>query len=403
MIPRLLMGVSIVVTAAVFAADPTAYVINSTGETLSKISLTTGQVTNDILTLGRDIDSYPNQIIVRDTLAYVICSGTDEIQIINLNDQKTAGWISFPAGENPYWMAFADDTTLYVTLLTANAMARVNPVTRQEVARKTVGLSPEGIIIIDNIAYIAITAYDFNTWSWGQGMVAVYDIAADSVITHLPVGKNPQFMAMDRLGRIHVSCTGDYWSIPGMIYIIEPTDTTVIDSLSIGGQPGQICIGPDDIAYLAAGGWAADGEVLQYQSLTGEILHGGGSPIVVDSGAVGIAAFQDSTVFVTCFGDKVVRLDSAGEKLYTYIAGDGPGHLDFNYLPGDATGDWQANIGDAVYLVTYVFRGGPPPAEPRWRANANGDGAINVGDAVYIVGYVFRGGPRPRVASAWVR
>lgn len=68
--------------------------------------------------------------------------------------------------------------------------------------------------------------------------------------------------------------------------------------------------------------------------------------------------------------------------------------------PGDANNDNKVNVGDAVYIISYVFRGGPAPvclAE----GNANGDftpqGAnkINVGDAVYIISYVFRQGPAP--------
>ncbi|MDD4052250.1 MAG: hypothetical protein PHR28_10195 [candidate division Zixibacteria bacterium] len=195
MIHRTIIAVAIVfITAgAVHGVNPTAYVINSTGETLSKIDLITEQVINNILPLGSDIDSYPNQIIVRDTLAYVICSGTDEIQIINLNDEKTAGWITFSSGENPYWMAFTDDTTLYVTLLVGDAVARVNPVTRQIIKRTPVGMSPEGIVIVDGKAYIAVTAYDFSIWDWGQGKVAVYDVAGDTVLAEVMVGKNPQF------------------------------------------------------------------------------------------------------------------------------------------------------------------------------------------------------------------
>jgi DNA-binding beta-propeller fold protein YncE len=405
MIHKAIIAAFIVLTAAgtIQGINPTAYVINSTGETLSKINLTTQQVTNNILILGADIDSYPNQIVVRDTLAYVICSGTDEIQIINLNDEKTAGWIRFLPGENPYWMAFVDDTTLYVTLLTTNAVARVNPVTHQVGKRTPVGMSPEGIVIIDNTAYIAITAYDFDTWSWGQGKVAVYDVAADTVMAEILVGKNPQFVAIDQRGRLHVACTGDFGSIAGRIYIIDPADNSIVDSLAIGGQPGQVCIGPDDHAFLAAGGWAADGQVLEYDAATGDILHGGTNPIAVDLGATGIASFQDSTVFVACFSDKVVQLGFDGVRLHTYAAGDGPGHLDFNYLPGDVNGDWQVNVGDAVYLVGYIFRGGPSPAYPHWRANANGDGVINIGDAVYLVSYIFRSGPRPRIGPTWMR
>ncbi len=65
---------------------------------------------------------------------------------------------------------------------------------------------------------------------------------------------------------------------------------------------------------------------------------------------------------------------------------------------GDANGDNQINIGDAVYIVTYVFRGGPAPV-PLEAGDANGDSQINVGDAVYLVNYIFRNGPAPCMGS----
>jgi hypothetical protein len=73
--------------------------------------------------------------------------------------------------------------------------------------------------------------------------------------------------------------------------------------------------------------------------------------------------------------------------------GDGIGDA-CDFLCGDATRDGNINIGDAVYIVNYVFRGGPAPA-PVEAGDANCDGKVNIGDAVYIVNYVFRGGPAP--------
>ncbi len=62
--------------------------------------------------------------------------------------------------------------------------------------------------------------------------------------------------------------------------------------------------------------------------------------------------------------------------------------------PGDANNDGTVNVGDAVYIIGYIFRGGPvPPCTEE--GDANGDGKINIGDAVYIVSYVFRGGLPP--------
>lgn len=61
-------------------------------------------------------------------------------------------------------------------------------------------------------------------------------------------------------------------------------------------------------------------------------------------------------------------------------------------LAGDANGDGKINIGDAVYIITYILRDGPlPPCEAE--ADPNADGKINVGDAVYIIAYIFRDGP----------
>ncbi|MCK5125497.1 MAG: putative Ig domain-containing protein [candidate division Zixibacteria bacterium] len=62
--------------------------------------------------------------------------------------------------------------------------------------------------------------------------------------------------------------------------------------------------------------------------------------------------------------------------------------------PGDANIDGAVNIGDAVYIINYVFRGGPAPVFMNW-ADANADCAVNVADAVYLINFIFRGGLSP--------
>ncbi|MCK5125885.1 MAG: dockerin type I repeat-containing protein [candidate division Zixibacteria bacterium] len=61
---------------------------------------------------------------------------------------------------------------------------------------------------------------------------------------------------------------------------------------------------------------------------------------------------------------------------------------------GDANGDGPTNVGDAVYLINYAFKGGPAP-DCMSEGDANTDGSVNVGDAVYIINYAFKGGPTP--------
>ncbi|MEE9442183.1 MAG: FG-GAP-like repeat-containing protein [candidate division Zixibacteria bacterium] len=61
---------------------------------------------------------------------------------------------------------------------------------------------------------------------------------------------------------------------------------------------------------------------------------------------------------------------------------------------GDADGSGTINVGDAVYLVNYCFKGQRPPI-PIQAGDANTDENVNVGDVVYLINYIFRHGPPP--------
>jgi len=61
---------------------------------------------------------------------------------------------------------------------------------------------------------------------------------------------------------------------------------------------------------------------------------------------------------------------------------------------GDADGDGNINVADAVFLINYIFKGGPAP-DPLFVGDANCDNDVNLADAVYIVNFVFNNGPEP--------
>ena len=61
---------------------------------------------------------------------------------------------------------------------------------------------------------------------------------------------------------------------------------------------------------------------------------------------------------------------------------------------GDVNGDGIVNVGDVVYLVSYLYKGGPPP-DPVRIGDCNCDDIVNVGDVVFLVSYLYKGGPEP--------
>ncbi len=61
---------------------------------------------------------------------------------------------------------------------------------------------------------------------------------------------------------------------------------------------------------------------------------------------------------------------------------------------GDASGDREVSVGDAVHIITYIFKGGPAP-DPLCMSDANGDDATDISDAVHLINYIFKSGPAP--------
>jgi len=77
------------------------------------------------------------------------------------------------------------------------------------------------------------------------------------------------------------------------------------------------------------------------------------------------------------------------------------GELIYRFLYGDANADAKVTVSDVVYLVNYLFKGGPEP----WLllSDCNNDAKVTVSDVVYLVNYLFKGGPVPVTPSAFAK
>ncbi len=61
---------------------------------------------------------------------------------------------------------------------------------------------------------------------------------------------------------------------------------------------------------------------------------------------------------------------------------------------GDVNNDGTVDISDSVYIMDYIFSGGPAPS-PITAGDIDGDGLVTISDVVYLMDYIFQGGPAP--------
>ncbi len=66
----------------------------------------------------------------------------------------------------------------------------------------------------------------------------------------------------------------------------------------------------------------------------------------------------------------------------------------YGYICGDVDANLIVSISDAVYLINYIFAGGPPPILSLL-ADVSCDGLVSISDAVYVINYIFNGGIVP--------
>jgi len=61
---------------------------------------------------------------------------------------------------------------------------------------------------------------------------------------------------------------------------------------------------------------------------------------------------------------------------------------------GDANGDGVIDLGDVLYVISYLYKGGPAP-DPFEAGDCDCDGIVDLGDVLYLISYLYKGGPAP--------
>lgn len=261
----------------------TIYTMNGSAETISKMTLDDLTIDQNIVSTGQ----IPNQIAVHNGMIYLVNSGTDDIMVIDAaNDSEIAKTIALAEGNNPWAIGFAGSNKAYVTNFNTNNVSVIDLEAGMVLKEIEVGTAPEGILVLNNNAYVTNTGYAGWGVPYDQASVSVIDILSDSVINTIPVPINAQNLAVDPMGRIHVVCTGNYADITGQVAIIDlfagPGWTpAVVDTVILGGSPADIVITSAGKAYCAAWGDGTNGFLYAYNAFTDSVTHDVDDPILV--------------------------------------------------------------------------------------------------------------------------
>lgn len=294
-----------------------AYIVNGLAETISTYNIETQEMKNDVLEVGK----YPNDIKIRDDRGYVVNTGDNSIQVIDLNTNSTIGMISTGDGSSPEKMDFVNESEAYVTCNWTNSVKRIDLTAMSAGTEIAVGTAPWGVVITKGKAYVCNTNVIYGeTTIYEQGTISVIDTATDTVIETIEVGTNPTEVATDGNGNVLVVCTGNYVDVMGELYIIDSSSDAVIDTINLDLTPSKIAIAPSGVAYLTsfAGLLVVD---LSTRAITATLAE--------YTGGDGLAVDLDGNVYV-CVPDwlgggedKLMIMDKDGNLIKTFEAGGG--------------------------------------------------------------------------------
>ena len=114
--------------------------------------------------------------------------------------------------------------------------------------------------------------------------------------------------------------------------------------------------------------------------------------------------FQDRTAELAPTGTSIDQVSSFGEDAFgeIYIVDYSDGEIykivpdgvpSACFLCGDVNSD-VVNIFDITFLISYLYLGGPAPADSN-SADVNNDGMVNIFDITGLISYLYLGGSPP--------
>jgi YVTN family beta-propeller protein len=296
-----------------------AYIVNGSAQTLSMFDIEKSEMKNDVFNTGK----WTADIKIAGDKAYVVNTGDNNIQIVDLITLTQTGLINIGDNTSPERIVFADNNKAYVTCLYTNSTKVIDLGSNAVTKDIPVGMGPMGATVAGKKIYVCNPAYDFATNSYGKGTVSVIDSATDSVVKTIDVETNP-LEAVTFGDKVFVMCVGNYVDTFGKLCIIDSASNTVTKTADLGTTPSGIAVSPKGIAYITT-----FGGLISVDVNSGAMIHTSASPLTDFASGSGIAFSKDGTGYICVAdwagtgNDKLLVMDSSEKLAGSYKAGGG--------------------------------------------------------------------------------
>jgi hypothetical protein len=275
---RSLFSVLLVVTALLFGcrSNPTApstetpnaatgvYVVNEGNIMRGNSSLTlylpgSAKTYGDVFAAanGRPLGDTGNDIAILAGKVYIVVSGSQKIEVISAEDQRSVGTLVFPGQRTPYRLAIVNESRAFVTNLYDTTVTCFNPSTLQIIGdRVRVGRNPQGIAYANGKIYVCVSGFGYDS------TVVVFNATTGASIKTVAVGDSPNDIGVGANNVVYVKCDGrsDYndssKDTPGSLVAINSDNDVIITKavlpLATYGHPGRLTVGSKGYGFFAS-------------------------------------------------------------------------------------------------------------------------------------------------------
>ena len=296
-----------------------AYIINGSSQTISVFDVEKLEMKNDVLPVGK----WPADIKIKGDKAYVVNTGDNNVQVIDLQTLTNAGLINIGDGTSPEKIGFVGDTKAYVSCNWTQSTKVVDLAGQKVTNEVSVGTAPWGVAVVGKKVYVCNTnaVFDVTTsaMNYGKSTVSVIDSSTDKVIKNIDVEMNAT--EVEVFGdKVIVQCTGNYADVTGKICVIDTGSDSVVKTIDLKTTPSGIAVSSNGKVYVTS-----FGGVIAVDINSGSV----GSPIPEFAGGSGLVFDKDGNGYI-CVPDwvgggtdKLLIMDASGKLSGTYPAGGG--------------------------------------------------------------------------------